>query len=214
MSPSLTHWSKLNNENLESEMLKCMIDIRNKKNKLLPFFNSDPKTANETEETNNNHNNSTNQNNNWSYLSIVIICFISMIFISLFGCFMLRKNKQNIEMNIQANAHSIDKNLGILNEENKKEFKQKINEPEEKTKKNEKKDFFKSNIIIDKENVLGFGANGTIVYSGLFQNREMAIKRIIAHNAELAKQEMEILMKLDHPNIIKFYYYEEQKYFF
>jgi len=214
LSPSLTHWSKLNNENLESEMLKCMIDIRNKKNKLLPFFNSDPKTANETEETNNNHNNSTNQNNNWSYLSIVIICFISMIFISLFGCFMLRKNKQNIEMNIQANAHSIDKNLGILNEENKKEFKQKINEPEEKTKKNEKKDFFKSNIIIDKENVLGFGANGTIVYSGLFQNREMAIKRIIAHNAELAKQEMEILMKLDHPNIIKFYYYEEQKYFF
>ena len=69
----------------------------------------------------------------------------------------------------------------------------------------------KSNIQIDKDGIIGYGDNGTIVYSGLFQNRETAIKRIIAQKAELANQEMEILLKLDHPNIIKFYYYEEQK---
>lgn len=213
LSPSLTQWEKLNNENLESEMLKCMIDIRNKKNKIVPWINPDPKTMSENEETTKTQKipENTPENNYFGiYISIVTISS----FIAIFSFFLVRKTKKNVEMNIQATAHSIDKNLGNLEMQKKESTKEKIVEVKEKNKKNDGKENLKSNIVIDKENILGYGANGTIVYNGLFQNREMAIKRIVAHNAELAKQEMDILMKLDHPNIIKFYYYEEQKYFF
>jgi len=210
LSPSLTSWAKLNNENLESEMLKCMIEIRNKKNKLLPFINFN-KEDNENEKSETNpEDDEENQQIKLSYFMFYISLLVcTMAFLLVLFWNFTNKKKSN-EMNIQVNPHSIDKTI-VLNkkEEKLKEFTQEIIETKQNiTKKNENK----SNIVIDKENILGFGANGTIVYNGLFQNREMAIKRIIAQNADLAIQEMEILMKLDHPNIIKFYYFEEKKF--
>ena len=187
-----------------------MIDVRNKKNKLIPFYS--PHNPNKTEEdseknTNNDKNNQIISSTNIQNLSWIII--LLLILSLLWSILFFRKQKKIMEMNIQVNAHSIDKINKIetftkddINIQEKFEIIEK---------KNEIRETFKSNIVIDKENVLGHGANGTIVYNGLFQNREMAIKRIISHNSELAKQEMDILMKLDHANIIKFYYYEEQK---
>ena len=181
--------------------------------RLVIIKNNYPKSLSDTEETQKNQRNIENTSEN-NYFEIYISILTISSFIAIFSFFLFRKTKKNVEINIQATAHSIDKNMGNLDIQKKESTKEKITEIKEKNKKNDGKENFKSNIVIDKENILGYGANGTIVYNGLFQNREMAIKRIVAHNAELAKQEMDILMKLDHSNIIKFYYYEEQKYFF
>ena len=71
--------------------------------------------------------------------------------------------------------------------------------------------YTKSLLNFDKNNVLGYGANGTVVYNGFFQEREVAIKRILKLHSSLGKIEIDILIKLDHPNIIKFFYYEEKE---
>lgn len=179
-----------------------MIDIRNKQ-KILPFI---PKNIsnNVTYCTNEEY----NQNFNISTLQITIFLTIILIFSSIliYYIFFLRKRAKSIDIDIQVNQKSIEKH------DNPNKNVEKIKASPKKTDfLKEPSLFFKSNINIDKNSILGFGANGTIVYLGLFQNREVAIKRIIAHKADLANQEMEILLKLDHPNIIKFYYYEDQK---
>lgn len=187
-----------------------MISIRNKKHQMIPLYEA-PKnqTINENEFNENNHPDDGPPNNNPNtiypiFYILLILSLASFIFI-VTRVIYSKKHKKLLEMNVQANAHSIDKfQKGMTqideNNENKNIIKKKENKPQ-----------LKSVIAIEKDNILGYGANGTVVYSGLFQNREMAIKRIIAQQADLAKQEMEILMKLDHPNIVKFYYYEEQK---
>lgn len=181
-----------------------MINIRNKKHQVIPLYEA-PKnqTSNENDFYEKNPDNGPSNHNPIIFLILFILSLASLLFIAN-KIINSKKNKELLEMNVQANAHSIDKSQKDMTQ---------TNENKNITKKKENKPQLKSFISIEKDNILGYGANGTVVYSGLFQNREMAIKRIIAQQADLAKQEMEILMKLDHPNIVKFYYYEEQKLF-
>jgi len=61
---------------------------------------------------------------------------------------------------------------------------------------------------MSEDEILGHGANGTVVFNAYFQNRNVAIKRILSIYLHLAQTELNILLKLDHQNIIKYYYFE------
>jgi len=69
----------------------------------------------------------------------------------------------------------------------------------------------KSLLKIDKNKVLAFGSQGTVLYNGVFQDQEVAVKRIVKSEWPIANHEIEILINLSHPNIIKYYFFEEKK---
>ncbi|CAO1614174.1 unnamed protein product [Sympodiomycopsis kandeliae] len=61
------------------------------------------------------------------------------------------------------------------------------------------------------EEVLGFGSSGTVVVRGRFQNRVVAVKRLVVELVHLASQEISLLESADdHPNVIR-YFYKEQR---
>jgi len=59
--------------------------------------------------------------------------------------------------------------------------------------------------------VLGLGSHGTIVFQGEFQGKSVAVKRFLKCYLEMARMEIDLLMATEHPNIIRYYLYEEDK---
>ena len=60
------------------------------------------------------------------------------------------------------------------------------------------------------DRVLGEGSQGTTVYEGTFQERPVAVKRVLKNLIKEAKQEVSILIKADaHPNVVTFFALEE-----
>lgn len=209
MAPSLTQWTTLSHENLESEILKCMIQVRmNRKNR-----NSSFKVI---ENSNQDDLAPLPLKNQAISLKIEIdntgIFYMISGLILMFLLNILKKSffkKQNLQdNNVQVSGHSLDKSTESSID--KKEDIQIIENPAKNIDPANKNNY-KSLLNFDKNNILGYGANGTVVYHGFFQEREVAIKRILKHHSSLGKIEVDILMKLDHPNIIKFFYYEEKE---
>ncbi|KAJ3106402.1 bifunctional endoribonuclease/protein kinase ire1 [Phlyctochytrium planicorne] len=57
--------------------------------------------------------------------------------------------------------------------------------------------------------VLGYGSHGTVVFKGTFENREVAIKRLLSDYHEVAHHEVKLLRDSDHhPNVIRYFYQE------
>lgn len=53
---------------------------------------------------------------------------------------------------------------------------------------------------------LGVGSNGTVVFSGTFHNRDVAVKRMLAIYNDIAYQETQLLLESEnHPNVIQYY---------
>lgn len=62
--------------------------------------------------------------------------------------------------------------------------------------------------------IIGRGCAGTCVYKGLFENRQqVAVKRIIADCFQLANREIELLRKLQHPHLIRYFATEHDQQF-
>ena len=62
--------------------------------------------------------------------------------------------------------------------------------------------------------IIGRGCSGTCVYKGLFENRQqVAVKRIIADCFKLANREIELLRKLQHPHLIRYFATEHDEQF-
>ena len=54
--------------------------------------------------------------------------------------------------------------------------------------------------------VLGYGSHGTVVLKGVFEKREVAVKRMLLDFYEVASQEVTLLQESDdHPNVIRYY---------
>lgn len=54
--------------------------------------------------------------------------------------------------------------------------------------------------------ILGYGSAGTVVYQGSFQNRPVAVKRLLLEFYDIASQEIMLLtMSDDHPNVVRYY---------
>ncbi|CCK68884.1 bifunctional endoribonuclease/protein kinase IRE1 KNAG_0B04500 [Huiozyma naganishii CBS 8797] len=65
-------------------------------------------------------------------------------------------------------------------------------------------DSIKSLVVSDK--ILGYGSSGTVVFEGSFQNRRVAVKRMLLDFCDLADREIRLLTESDdHPNVIRYY---------
>uniref|UniRef100_A0A4W5R8Z4 Serine/threonine-protein kinase/endoribonuclease IRE1 n=1 Tax=Hucho hucho TaxID=62062 RepID=A0A4W5R8Z4_9TELE len=77
----------------------------------------------------------------------------------------------------------------------------------------------KNKLIVGKitfrpKNVLGHGAEGTIVYKGQFDNRSVAVKRILPECFSFADREVDLLRESDeHPNVIRYFCTERDRQF-
>ncbi|XP_067089079.1 serine/threonine-protein kinase/endoribonuclease IRE1 [Osmerus mordax] len=70
------------------------------------------------------------------------------------------------------------------------------------------------NITFSPKNVLGHGAEGTIVYKGQFDNRPVAVKRILPECFSFADREVQLLRESDeHPNVIRYFCTERDRQF-
>ncbi|KKA28349.1 hypothetical protein TD95_000240 [Thielaviopsis punctulata] len=59
---------------------------------------------------------------------------------------------------------------------------------------------------VDMNNQLGTGSNGTLVFAGRFDGREVAVKRMLIQFYDIASQETRLLRESDdHPNVIRYY---------
>ena len=61
-------------------------------------------------------------------------------------------------------------------------------------------------VYTDKENELGQGSNGTVVYRGTHQGRSVAVKRLMRSANSLANREIQLLLRSDaHENVIRYF---------
>jgi len=67
------------------------------------------------------------------------------------------------------------------------------------------------NIEVNTEEQLGTGSNGTLVFAGKFDGRDVAVKRMLIHFYDIASQETRLLRESDdHPNVIRYYSQQTQ----
>ncbi|XP_036368226.1 serine/threonine-protein kinase/endoribonuclease IRE1 [Octopus sinensis] len=61
-------------------------------------------------------------------------------------------------------------------------------------------------ILFYPRDILGHGSEGTIVFKGLFDSRDVAVKRLLPECFSLADREVELLRESDqHPNVVRYF---------
>ncbi|TWU70682.1 bifunctional endoribonuclease/protein kinase ire1 [Metarhizium rileyi] len=67
------------------------------------------------------------------------------------------------------------------------------------------------NIEVNLDEQLGTGSNGTLVFAGRFDGRDVAVKRMLIQFYDIASQETRLLRESDdHPNVIRYYSQQTQ----
>ncbi|XP_078689374.1 serine/threonine-protein kinase/endoribonuclease IRE1-like [Branchiostoma floridae x Branchiostoma belcheri] len=69
-------------------------------------------------------------------------------------------------------------------------------------------------VMFKPEDILGYGCEGTIVYKGRFDKRDVAVKRILPECFSFADREVNLLRESDeHPHVIRYFCTESDKQF-
>ncbi|KAI5963259.1 IRE1 [Candida pseudojiufengensis] len=62
-----------------------------------------------------------------------------------------------------------------------------------------------NNLVIS-DKILGYGSHGTVVFEGTFENRPVAVKRMLLDFYDVANHEVRLLQESDdHPNVIRYF---------
>lgn len=62
-----------------------------------------------------------------------------------------------------------------------------------------------NNLVIS-DKILGYGSHGTVVYEGSFENRPVAVKRMLLDFYDVANHEVRLLQESDdHPNVVRYF---------
>ncbi|EGW35193.1 uncharacterized protein SPAPADRAFT_133040 [Spathaspora passalidarum NRRL Y-27907] len=73
------------------------------------------------------------------------------------------------------------------------------------SKSTKKKLQIENNLVIS-DKILGYGSHGTVVFEGTFENRPVAVKRMLLDFYEIANHEVRLLQESDdHPNVIRYF---------
>ena len=71
-----------------------------------------------------------------------------------------------------------------------------------------------SNNLVITDSILGFGSHGTIVFKGYFENRPVAVKRMLLEFYDVASLEIHLLQESDdHSNVIRYFCSQEKNKF-
>lgn len=71
---------------------------------------------------------------------------------------------------------------------------------------NQRKKLQINNNLIISDKILGYGSHGTVVFEGTFENRPVAVKRMLDNFYHLADHEVRLLQESDdHPNVIRYF---------
>lgn len=149
-------------------------------------------------------------------LIILLVLFILFIAVNIYREYQNRRNalieKKSAETSMS--QHSIEQlSKPVINNEEIKAKSEKGKSKKEQLKElnSSEKGNFPKLLQVNQKEILGMGANGTVVFNGFFQHRNVAIKRVLSDYYHLVDAEIKILLKVDHPNIIKYFYVEETK---
>ncbi|KAG7661155.1 IRE1 [[Candida] subhashii] len=71
--------------------------------------------------------------------------------------------------------------------------------------KSKKKLQIENNLVIS-DKILGYGSHGTVVFEGTFENRPVAVKRMLLDFFDVASHEVRLLQESDdHPNVVRYF---------
>lgn len=71
--------------------------------------------------------------------------------------------------------------------------------------KSRKKLQIENNLVIS-DKILGYGSHGTVVFQGTFENRPVAVKRMLLDFYDIANHEVRLLQESDdHPNVVRYF---------
>ncbi|KAI5358906.1 putative serine/threonine-protein kinase, active [Septoria linicola] len=71
-----------------------------------------------------------------------------------------------------------------------------------------------NNLVINTDKEIGRGSGGTIVYQGSWENRDVAVKRMLRQYYELASSEVNFLQQSDdHPNVVRYFCQQSDDHF-
>lgn len=129
-----------------------------------------------------------------------------------------KKRKRGSRGGAKRGGRHINKNKATEEKESSNEDKNSEEDVEEETiatksliqtlplpPKQKKKLQIENNLIIS-DKILGYGSHGTVVFEGTFENRPVAVKRMLLDFYDIANHEVRLLQESDdHPNVIRYF---------
>ncbi|KAL4512564.1 hypothetical protein ABPG72_020401 [Tetrahymena utriculariae] len=115
------------------------------------------------------------------------------------------------KQNSQEEADNVLEKISKEQEQQIQKQNEQNNKHEKKSQENDQNGNEFKGLQINRNKVLGYGVQGTVIFEGTFQGRDIAVKQLLKDNKDLASKEIQMLINLQHKNIIKYYYFEETK---